>query len=130
MTVNRWVLLTSCLCFCSGLGAQSEPIVVGSKNFTESYVLGEVMALLLESRGIPVERRFGFGGTLVAFEALRAGEIDVYAEYTGTISQTILRDFCRARSQSRPPCDTRRPADRQRGLPHLSFRRSTIRSDP
>lgn len=90
MTANRWVLLTSCLCFCSGLGAQSEPIVIGSKNFTESYVLGEVMALLLESRSIPVERRFGFGGTLVAFEALRAGEIDVYAEYTGTISQTIL----------------------------------------
>ena len=47
------------------------------------------MAQLLESRGIPVERKFGFGGTLVAFEALRAGEIDAYAEYTGTISQAI-----------------------------------------
>ena len=90
MAANRFVLLISCLVLCSGLGAQSEPIAVGSKNFTEGYVLAEVMAQLLESRGIRVERKFGFGGTLVAFEALRAGDIDVYAEYTGTISQVIL----------------------------------------
>ena len=80
----------TCLGVCSGLSAQPEQIAVGSKNFTEGYVLAEIMAQLLESRGIPVERRFGFGGTLVAFEALRAGEIDVYAEYTGTIGQVIL----------------------------------------
>ncbi len=90
MTANRVVLLIACLGLCSGLGAQSAPIAVGSKNFTESYVLAEVMAQLLESRGIRVERRFGFGGTLVAFQALQAGDIDVYAEYTGTISQVIL----------------------------------------
>ena len=90
MTANRVVLLISSLGLCSGLGAQSEQIAVGSKNFTESYVLAEVMAQMLESRGIRVERKFGFGGTLVAFEALQAGDIDVYAEYTGTISQVIL----------------------------------------
>ncbi len=90
MKTSRLTLLIFCLGICSGVCAQPEPIAVGSKNFTEGYVLAEVMAQLLESRDIRVERRFGFGGTLVAFEALRAGEIDVYAEYTGTISQGIL----------------------------------------
>ena len=67
------------------------PIVVGSKAFTESYLLGEIMAQLLEARGFQVERRFGFGGTLICFEALRSGEIDLYPEYSGTISQAILK---------------------------------------
>lgn len=71
--------------------APDRAIVVGSKSFTESYVLGEIMAQLLEARGFQVERRFGFGGTLICFEALKAGEIDLYAEYTGTISQAILK---------------------------------------
>jgi len=69
---------------------QPAPVVVGSKNFTESYVLAEIVAQLIEREGIPVVRRYGFGGTLVAYEALNAAEIDVYAEYTGTIGQTIL----------------------------------------
>jgi hypothetical protein len=90
MKASRLTLLIFCLGICSGVCAQPKPIAVGSKNFTEGYVLAEVMAQLLESRDIRVERKFGFGGTLVAFEALRAGEIDVYAEYTGTISQGIL----------------------------------------
>lgn len=75
----------------SGLHAQNRTVVVGAKNFTEGFVLAEIMAQLLESRGFDVDRRFGFGGTMVAFEALRAGEVDVYAEYTGTISQAILQ---------------------------------------
>jgi osmoprotectant transport system permease protein len=70
--------------------AQERPVAVGSKNFTEGTLLAEIMAQLLEARGRVVQRRFGFGGTLVAYEALRAGEIDVYAEYTGTIEQVIL----------------------------------------
>jgi len=90
MRLDRYLLSIACLTLSSGLWAQPEPITVGSKNFTEGYVLAEMMAQLLEARGIPVERQFGFGGTLVAFEALRVGEIDVYAEYTGTISQAIL----------------------------------------
>jgi osmoprotectant transport system permease protein len=68
----------------------SEPIRVGSKNFNESYILGEVIAQLLESRGHAVERRFGLGGTLICYEALVNGEIDVYVEYTGTVGQAIL----------------------------------------
>lgn len=68
----------------------AERVVIGSKTFTESYVLAEIMAQLLEQEGFEVERRFGFGGTLVCFEALRVGEIDAYPEYSGTIAQTIL----------------------------------------
>ena len=72
------------------LAAQGQPIVVGSKSFTESYLLAEIMSQLLESEGYTVERRFGFGGTRLSFEALVTGAIDVYPEYTGTISETIL----------------------------------------
>ena len=79
------------LFFSGGLASQQAPIVVGSKNFTESYVLAEIMAQTLELHGLAVEREFGFAGTLIAFEALRAGEIDLYAEYSGTISQAILQ---------------------------------------
>src|SRR5262245_29518934 len=66
-------------------------VVVGSKNFAESYVLGEIMAELLEDRGYRVERRFGLGGTLIGFEALRIGGIDVYVEYSGTLERAILK---------------------------------------
>ncbi len=76
--------------FAGRLAAQQAPVVVGSKNFTEGYVLAEIMAQVIESQGVPVVRKFGFAGTLVAFEALRASEIDLYAEYSGTIAQAIL----------------------------------------
>jgi osmoprotectant transport system permease protein len=75
----------------SRAGANDQTIVVGSKNFTESYLLAEIMAQALESEGFTVERRFGFGGTKVCYEALRNGEIDVYPEYTGTIQQVVLK---------------------------------------
>ena len=71
-------------------GAQTRPIVVGGKSFTEGYLLAEMMAQILEERGFEVRRRTGLGGTLVAFQALQSGEIDVYPEYTGTVSQVIL----------------------------------------
>ena len=67
-----------------------EPIRIGSKNFNESYLLSEMAAQLLEQHGFSVERRFGLGGTLICFEALRNDEIDLYVEYSGTISQAIL----------------------------------------
>ena len=64
---------------------------VGSKTFTESYVLGELMAQTLEARGFTVKRRHNLGATLICYEALRTGEIDLYPEYTGTISEAILK---------------------------------------
>jgi osmoprotectant transport system permease protein len=73
------------------MSADGKPVVVGSKNFTESYLLAEIMAQALEAEGFTVERRFGFGGTKICYEALRSGEIDVYPEYTGTIQQVVLK---------------------------------------
>ncbi len=66
------------------------PVVVGSKPFAESYLLAEMFAQLLESKGIEVERRQGLGATEIAFQALRRGAIDVYPEYTGTGLLAIL----------------------------------------
>ncbi|MEZ5558844.1 MAG: glycine betaine ABC transporter substrate-binding protein [Pseudomonadales bacterium] len=70
--------------------AGERPVRIGSKNFNESYLLAEMAAQLLEESGIAVERRFGLGGTLICYQALTAGEIDLYIEYTGTLSQAIL----------------------------------------
>lgn len=61
-----------------------QAIRVGSKNFTESLILGELYAQSLERAGFSVERKLNLGGTLIAHEALKKGEIDVYPEYTGT----------------------------------------------
>lgn len=66
-------------------------VTVGSKAFTEGFVMGEYAAQVLESEPrTEVVRKFGLGGTGIVFEALRAGQIDVYPEYTGTIAQTVL----------------------------------------
>lgn len=74
-----------------GCSEERETITVASKNFNEGYLLAEIMAQLLESEGFAVDRRFGLGGTRVTYEALVTGEIDVYAEYTGTLGQVILK---------------------------------------
>ena len=67
------------------------PVVIGSKKFTESYVLGEIAKRSLSDAGIPAEHRQGMGGTIILWEALRGGQIDAYPEYTGTIATEILR---------------------------------------
>lgn len=72
--------------------AQPPAIVVASKPFGESYLLCELFAQLLESRGISVDRRPGLGATEVAFGAIRSGAVDVYPEYTGTGLLAILHD--------------------------------------
>lgn len=72
-------------------GGSEEILVVGSKNFTEQYIIGEMYAQLLENEGLTVERKFGLAGTPVAHEALLAGEIDLYPEYTGTGLLTVLK---------------------------------------
>ncbi|MGC2627769.1 MAG: glycine betaine ABC transporter substrate-binding protein [Candidatus Udaeobacter sp.] len=67
------------------------PVVIGSKKFTESYVLGEIAKRSLNDAGIPAEHRQGMGGTIILWEALRGGQIDAYPEYTGTIATEILK---------------------------------------
>jgi osmoprotectant transport system permease protein len=65
-------------------------IVVGSKNFTEQLVLGELVAQSLEREGLPVDRRLNLGGTLICDRALLTGDIDVYVEYTGTALTAVF----------------------------------------
>jgi osmoprotectant transport system permease protein len=72
------------------MAASADPIVIGSKNFAENYILAEAAAQLLESRGYEVRRRFGLNGTKIASEALQNRRIDLYPEYTGTITEVIL----------------------------------------
>jgi osmoprotectant transport system substrate-binding protein/osmoprotectant transport system permease protein len=92
------MIFAALVAFGIAVGAQhtapssSRPVVVASKPFGESYLLAEMFAQLLESRGIGVSRRPGLGATEVAFGALRAGAIDVYPEYTGTGLLVILRE--------------------------------------
>lgn len=76
---------------CGGDGAESGAIRVGSKDFAEQFILGEMYALVLEAEGFPVERKLNLGGTQVTHESLKSGEIDLYPEYTGTGLITILK---------------------------------------
>jgi osmoprotectant transport system permease protein len=69
----------------------SGAVVVGSKNFTEQLILGEIVAQTIEREtGLKVERRLNLGGTLICDRALRTGDIDVYVEYTGTALTAIF----------------------------------------
>ena len=78
------VLLAAC--------GKSGRIVVGSKNFTEQVILGEIVAQHLErSLGVKVDRKLNLGGTLLAHQALLNGQIDLYPEYTGTALTAVLK---------------------------------------
>ena len=71
--------------------ADAQTIGVGSKRFTESYVLGEIAKKLLEDKGFRVEFKQGMGGTIIVWGALQNGDIAMYPDYTGTIQETILK---------------------------------------
>ena len=79
MSKGLWLL---CLLLCwTGVQAgqtseENRAVVVGSKNFGESYLLAEIAAQVLEAQGYMVTRQFGLGGTLICYEALKNGEID------------------------------------------------------
>src|SRR5579875_452228 len=70
--------------------ANTPTVVIGSKNFTESLVLGEIARLAARERGIDVQHKRSLGGTRILWEALRHGDIDAYPEYTGTITHELL----------------------------------------
>jgi len=87
---KSWIALAAVIVL-AGCGGESA-IVVGSKNFTEQVLLGEIIAQHLEKRtGRPVTRRLNLGGTLLAHQALVAGSIDAYPEYTGTALTAVLK---------------------------------------
>ncbi len=73
-------------------GPDESAVVIGSKAFTESVILGEMMTGLLESDGIPATHRRELGGTRVLWNGLQTGDIDAYVEYTGTLLLEILHD--------------------------------------
>jgi glycine betaine/choline ABC-type transport system substrate-binding protein len=84
--------------------ARHPAIVVGSKNFTESVILGELLAQKLESAGCNVDRRLNLGGTLVCDAAIASGSLDTYVEYSGTALTAILH---------RPAMNDRAAVDRE-----------------
>jgi glycine betaine/choline ABC-type transport system substrate-binding protein len=68
-------------------------VVIGSKNFTEQLILGEIIAQQIETKThLPVERRFYLAGTFICQQAILAGRIDVYPEYTGTALTAVLKE--------------------------------------
>ena len=88
-------MLKACLLLGAALLVQGapaqEPIVVGSKRFTESYVLGEIVRETLQRQGVAAQHKQGLGNTGILEAALASGAVDVYPEYTGTIVRELLK---------------------------------------
>ncbi|MEZ5355569.1 MAG: glycine betaine ABC transporter substrate-binding protein [Bryobacteraceae bacterium] len=83
--------LTALACVIGGCGGERR-LTVGSKNFTEQLIVGEILAQHLEARlGVPVDRKLNLGGTLLAHQALVSGEIDLYPEYSGTALLNVVK---------------------------------------
>ena len=87
--MRKLLLLLLVLASCSN----PDRIVIGSKNFTEQVILGELLAQEIESKtGLTVDRRLNLGGTLICHQAMVAGQLDMYVEYTGTALTAILKE--------------------------------------
>jgi len=116
------VALASAAVYAARPAPGRDVIRVGSKNFTEQIVLGEIVAQQLERAGFTVERRLNLGGTFICDQALRSGDIDVYVEYSGTADIAVFKNP--------PDTDPARVLERIRGryadggltvLPPLGF---------
>jgi osmoprotectant transport system permease protein len=79
------------LAFATSRGGKAKPVVVGSKNFTEQVLLGEILAAHLEASGFAVDRRLNLGGTSLCHAAVQSGQLDLYVEYTGTALTDVLK---------------------------------------
>jgi osmoprotectant transport system substrate-binding protein len=91
MALFTALVIVSCAGGNSGTGSGAAAIRVGSKDFTEQFIIGEMYALVLEKAGFQVERKLNLGGTPVAHAGLLNDEIDLYPEYTGTGLLTVLK---------------------------------------
>lgn len=89
MSVVLRGLLLAVLALTSALALAQ--VKVGSKNFTEQFIVAELYAQALEAAGIKVERKLNLGGTLIAHKALEEKQIDLYPEYTGTMLLVVLK---------------------------------------
>jgi osmoprotectant transport system substrate-binding protein len=85
------VLLAPAVSVVTGQDTGKPTVSVGSKSFTEQLIVGNMIALLLESKGYPVNRKLGLASTALVHAALLKGDVDVYVEYTGTGLVTILK---------------------------------------
>jgi osmoprotectant transport system substrate-binding protein len=91
--ICKLLLLVFLLLPVAGCERHADRIVVGSKNFTEQLILGELFAQIIEARThLPVERRFYLAGTFICQQAILGGRIDVYPEYTGTALTAVLKE--------------------------------------
>jgi len=93
----RWLLVGALLCALLvpnvGCERRENEVVIGSKNFTEQLILGEIFAQMIEARThLMVERRFYLAGTFICQQAIMAGRIDIYPEYTGTALTAVLKE--------------------------------------
>ncbi|MEO6276578.1 MAG: glycine betaine ABC transporter substrate-binding protein [Roseateles sp.] len=93
------LVLAACALAIAG-NSHAEPIKVGSKRFTESYLLGEIVSQTLAGQGIAAEHRQGLGNTAILATALQQGQIDLYPEYTGTIVRELLKRESAADAQA------------------------------
>jgi len=89
-SLKRLALLAALLAAWSGCRGEHAAVRIGSKNFSEQVLLGEIVARALEAKGLRVDRKLNLGGTFVCHKALVAGELDLYPEYTGTAFTAIL----------------------------------------
>jgi len=85
-------IVTAAVVFALRPAAARGAVRVGSKNFTEQIILGELVAQQLERAGLTVERRLNLGGTFICDRALRSGDVDVYVEYTGTADTAVFKE--------------------------------------
>nr|WP_244952519.1 glycine betaine ABC transporter substrate-binding protein [Xanthomonas maliensis] len=94
------------VCVCNAAVAAT-PVTVGSKNFTEAVILGEIATAAGRQAGVDVRHRAQLGGTRILWRALESGQIDVYAEYTGTLAQELLQLPKADQAQLRAALDAR-----------------------
>jgi osmoprotectant transport system permease protein len=85
------ILVISLLALPVACSQSGDPVIIGSKAFTESVILGEIVQQTLERAGVPAVHRRELGGSRVLFDALRGGQIDAYPEYRGTLYLELLK---------------------------------------
>lgn len=105
------------------LFADPDKIQIGSKSFTESVILGEVLTHLARSTGVTVEHRAELGGTQILWQALQAGDIDAYVDYTGTIREELLSDVLKQGVEVRSESDMQEQMTKKHVImsDHLGF---------
>jgi osmoprotectant transport system substrate-binding protein len=93
MRASRMLMVSVAAFVAALLGASSAiaQVRIGSKNFTEQFVVAEIYAQALEAAGVKVERKLNLGGTLIAHKALEEKQIDLYPEYTGTMLLVVMK---------------------------------------